>query len=73
MGLYRWQKSLSFYFEDYLKMAEHATTNNIGETNKTSVKVTHGPGGQSNWSLGWVDPTPLPSKYKGANSTSPPT
>lgn len=27
--------------------------NNIGETNKTSVKVHHGPGGQSNWSLGW--------------------
>lgn len=26
---------------------------NIGETQKTSVKVHHGPGGQSNWSLGW--------------------
>lgn len=26
---------------------------NIGETSKTSVKVHHGPGGQSNWSLGW--------------------
>jgi hypothetical protein len=26
---------------------------NIGETQKTSVKVHHQPGGQSNWSLGW--------------------
>jgi hypothetical protein len=26
---------------------------NIGESNKTSVKMHHGPGGQSNWSLGW--------------------
>jgi hypothetical protein len=31
---------------------------NIGETNKTSVKVAHGPGGQSNWSLGWGDNNP---------------
>lgn len=50
-------------------MSEHATQHNMGETNKTSVKVTHGPGGGSNWSLGWVDPTPLPTKYKGTNST----
>lgn len=28
---------------------------NIGETQKTSVKVHHQPGGQSNWSLGWVE------------------
>lgn len=28
---------------------------NIGETQKTSVKVHHQPGGQSNWSLGWQD------------------
>jgi hypothetical protein len=26
---------------------------NIGETQKTSVKVNHQPGGQTNWSLGW--------------------
>ena len=28
---------------------------NIGESQKTSVKVHHNPGGQSNWSLGWGD------------------
>jgi len=27
--------------------------NNIGENQKTSVKVHHAPGGQSNFSLGW--------------------
>lgn len=26
---------------------------NIGESNKTSVKVNHNPGGQTNWSFGW--------------------
>jgi hypothetical protein len=26
---------------------------NIGESDKTSVKVHHAPGGQSNFSLGW--------------------
>lgn len=30
---------------------------NIGESQKTSVKVHHGPGGASNWSLGWGDPS----------------
>jgi hypothetical protein len=50
-------------------MSEQATQNNMGETNKTSVKVTHGPGGQSNWSLGWVDTTAIPSKYKGSNGS----
>lgn len=29
------------------------TEGNIGETDKTSVKVHHAPGGQSNFSLGW--------------------
>lgn len=28
---------------------------NIGETQKTSVKVQNNPGGKSNWSLGWVE------------------
>lgn len=28
---------------------------NIGETEKTSVKVHNNPGGQSNWSLGWQE------------------
>jgi len=51
-------------------MAEHASTNNIGETNKTSVKVSHNPGGKSSFSLGWVDPTPLPEKYKGSNGNT---
>lgn len=32
------------------------TEHNIGETQKTSVKVHHQPGGQSNWSLGWSEP-----------------
>jgi hypothetical protein len=32
------------------------TEHNIGETQKTSVKVHHQPGGQSNWSLGWTEP-----------------
>lgn len=27
----------------------------MGESQKTSVKVHHNPGGQSNWSLGWGD------------------
>lgn len=41
---------------------------NIGETNKTSVKVHHGPGGQSNWSLGWGDPsTANEAKKQSAN------
>lgn len=31
------------------------TEGNIGESNKTSVKVHYGPGGQSNWSLGWAE------------------
>ncbi len=31
------------------------TQNNIGQTQKTSVKVHHGPGGQSSFSLGWGD------------------
>lgn len=34
-------------------MAQQRNQFNIGESNKTSVKVHHGPGGQSNWSLGW--------------------
>lgn len=29
------------------------TEGNIGESEKTSVKVHHAPGGQSNFSLGW--------------------
>ena len=38
---------------------------NIGETQKTSVKVHHQPGGQSNWSLGWGedDKSKQPSTY----------
>ena len=28
---------------------------NIGQTQKTSVKVVNNPGGQSNWSLGWAE------------------
>ena len=28
---------------------------NIGESEKTSVKVHNNPGGQSNWSLGWAE------------------
>ena len=28
---------------------------NIGESAKTSVKVHHNPGGQSNWSFGWSE------------------
>ena len=43
---------------------------NIGETNKTSVKVHHGPGGQSNWSLGWSDPNSQPDQK--AKSNHPP-
>ena len=37
---------------------------NIGESGKTSVKVHHTPGGQSNWSLGWDNETKpkMPSK-----------
>jgi len=31
------------------------TESNIGESDKTSVKVHYGPGGQSNWSLGWAE------------------
>ena len=34
-------------------MADKRTEFNLGETQKTSVKVHHNPGGQSNWSLGW--------------------
>lgn len=34
-------------------MSNKRTENNIGESQKTSVKVHHQPGGQSNWSLGW--------------------
>lgn len=30
---------------------------NIGESNNTSVKVQYGPGGKSNWSLGWGEET----------------
>lgn len=41
---------------------------NIGETTKTSVKVHHGPGGQSNWSLGWNEPTNIPNEQKTQNS-----
>lgn len=37
------------------------TENNIGETNKTSVRVHHQPGGASNWSLGWEEPQKPPS------------
>lgn len=36
-------------------MQQELTENNMGETNKTSVKVHHAPGGQSNFSLGWDD------------------
>lgn len=36
-------------------MADKRTEFNIGESGKTSVKVQHGPGGQSNWSLSWGD------------------
>ena len=37
------------------------TEANIGESNKTSVKVHHQPGGASNWSLGWEEPQQKPS------------
>ena len=34
-------------------MASQRNQHNICETNVTSVKVHHAPGGQSNWTLGW--------------------
>lgn len=34
------------------------TEGNIGESDKTSVKVHHAPGGQSNFSLGWGNDAP---------------
>lgn len=36
-------------------MADKRTEFNLGESGKTSVKVHHNPGGQSNWSIGWGD------------------
>lgn len=46
----------------YFYVAEMRNEHNIGESAKTSVKVHHGPGGQSNWSLGWAeDEKPKPS------------
>jgi hypothetical protein len=39
------------------------TEGNIGESQKTSVKVHHQPGGQSNWSLGWGEEEKKPSTY----------
>lgn len=44
---------------------------NIGETNKTSVKVHHGPGGQSNWSLGWSDPLQSQADQKAKSNHRP--
>jgi len=44
---------------------------NIGETNKTSVKVHHGPGGQSNWSLGWGDSNQTQNEQKGNRNIEP--
>ena len=35
---------------------------NIGETQKTSVKVVNAPGGQSNWSIGWEENKPEAKK-----------
>ena len=45
-------------------MADKRTEFNLGESGKTSVKVHHNPGGQSNWSLGWDNETKpkMPSK-----------
>jgi hypothetical protein len=37
---------------------------NIGESEKTSVKVHHAPGGQSNFSLGWGNDV-APPQQKG--------
>jgi hypothetical protein len=37
---------------------------NIGETQKTSVKVVNAPGGQSNWSIGWEENKPLDETKK---------
>ena len=48
-------------------MAQQRNQFNIGESNKTSVKVHHGPGGQSNWSLGWGENTNQPEQK--TNST----
>ncbi len=39
---------------------------NIGESEKTSVKVHNNPGGQSNWSLGWSEddkPKPVSTSF----------
>lgn len=49
-------------------MAQQRNQFNIGESNKTSVKVHHGPGGQSNWSLGWGENTSTQPEQK-TNST----
>lgn len=43
-------------------MADKRTEGNIGESNKTSIKVHHQPGGQSNWSLGWEESPKKSSK-----------
>ena len=51
-------------------MAQQRSQFNIGESNKTSVKVHHGPGGQSNWSLGWSDNNQTEAMKKTQNSIS---
>lgn len=44
---------------------------NIGETQKTSVKVVNSPGGQSNWSIGWEENKPVnETKKQNTNSLS---
>ena len=43
-----------FFIIKYIKKdMQQRTQFNIGESEKTSVKVHHNPGGNSNFSLGW--------------------
>lgn len=51
-------------------MSSQRTQHNICETNVTSVKVHYGPGGQSNWSLGWGEQTENTNNANRPNSTN---
>lgn len=51
-------------------MAQQRNQFNIGESTKTSVKVHHGPGGQSNWSLGWGEQTSTQGDQKQQSTPS---
>jgi hypothetical protein len=59
-------------FGDEPEIANHRSEANIGESNQTSVKVHHAPGGQSNFSLSHPDDNVEPMQQRPKPQQMPP-